>query len=81
MQRRAETNAADLANLIPGSASRGLNFGLPLVVTIESIGYLNTGGVTRRLSAVVQRTGVNGFRFLRWQDRQDAHEAPAPRPG
>ncbi len=81
VQRRAETNAADLANLIPGSASRGLNFGLPLVVTIESIGYLNTGGVTRRLSAVVQRTGVNGFRFLRWQDRQDAHEAPAPRPG
>ncbi|MGH8007349.1 MAG: hypothetical protein ACREQ3_10095, partial [Candidatus Binatia bacterium] len=52
---------------------------LPSVVAIESIGYLNTGGVTRRLSAVVQRLGANGFRLLRWQDRQEAVGAPAPK--
>ncbi|MBI3301508.1 MAG: general secretion pathway protein GspK [Deltaproteobacteria bacterium] len=82
VQRRAETTAVDLANLIPGgTAGRSANFGLPSVVTIDSIGYLNTGGVTRRLSAVVQRMGVNGFRFLRWQDRPEASGAPAPRAG
>jgi general secretion pathway protein K len=75
VQRRAETNATDLANLIPGGAgNRGLNFALPAVVTIESVGYLHTGGVTRRVSAVIQRLGVNGFRFLRWQDRQEGAE-------
>lgn len=78
VQRRAETNATDLANLIPGGANRGFNFNLPSVVAIESIGYLNTGAVTRRVAAVVQRIGVNGFRFLRWQDRQDASGAPSP---
>jgi general secretion pathway protein K len=71
VQRRGETNAMDLTNLMPGGANQATNFGLPTVVTIESLGYLNTGGVTRRLSAVVQRVGVNQFRFLRWQDRQE----------
>lgn len=77
VQRRGEANSLDLANLMPGVAGRGVNFlGLPTVVTIESIGYLNTGGVTRRLSAVVQRIGLNQFRFLRWQDRQEGSAAP-----
>jgi general secretion pathway protein K len=71
VQRRGESNAMDLANLMPGGANQAMNFGLPTVVTIESVGYLNTGGVTRRLSAVVQRAGINQFRFLRWQDRQE----------
>lgn len=76
VQRRAETNPAELANLMPG---RALNFNLPSVVTIESIGYLDDGEVTRRVSAVVQRVGVNGFRFLRWQDRHEARgETPPP---
>jgi len=78
VQRRAEANSLDLANLMPGGAGRGLNFGLPSIVTIESIGYLNTGGVTRRLSAVVQRVGLNQFRFLRWQDRQEGAGLPPP---
>ncbi len=78
VQRRAETNSLDLANLMPGVAGRGMNFGLPTVVTIDSIGYLNTGGVTRRLSAVVQRIGQNQLRFLRWQDRQEGSAAPPP---
>jgi general secretion pathway protein K len=76
VQRRAEANSMDLANLMPGGGGRGMNFGLPTVVTIESVGYLNTGGVTRRLSAVVQRVGLNQFRFLRWQDRQEGGSPP-----
>ena len=69
----------DLAGLFPsGANARGLNFGLPTVVTIESIGYLNIGGISRRVSAVVQRQGVNGFRFLRWQDRYEGIGSPAP---
>jgi type II secretory pathway component PulK len=78
VQRRAETNSTDLANLLPQGAGGGMNFNLPTVVTIESVGYLNTGGVTRHLSAVVQRTGLNQFRFLRWQDRQEGTVAPPP---
>lgn len=69
VQQRVETGRADLANLLPGGVGGTANFGLPVVVTIESIGYLDTSGVTRRVSAVVQRLGPNGFRFLRWQDR------------
>ncbi|HEV8717792.1 MAG TPA: hypothetical protein VGX03_33835 [Candidatus Binatia bacterium] len=76
VQRRAENNSADLANFMPKGAGGGTNFNLPTVVTIESLGYLNTGGVTRQLSAVVQRTGVNQFRFLRWQDRREGTVAP-----
>lgn len=81
VQRRSEANSVDLANFTSGGAGRGgANFGLPSVVTIESIGYLNTGGVTRRLSAVVQRVGLAQFRFLRWQDRQEGSGAPPPTP-
>jgi hypothetical protein len=50
--------------------------GLPQIVTIESIGYRNDGEVTRRVAAVVQRLGVNNFRFLRWQDRVEGGENP-----
>lgn len=78
VQRRAETSAVDIANLMPQGTTRGLNFGLPSVVTIESIGYLNSGGVTRRLSAVVQRLGASGYQVFRWQDRQDGYAAPVP---
>ena len=78
VQRREEANSLDLANLMPGGAGRGMNFGLPTVLTVESIGYLNSGGMTRRLSAVVQRIGLNQFRFLRWQDRQEGSAVPPP---
>ena len=71
VQQRSETGRADLATLFSGAAGGIQNFNLPQVVTIESIGYLHTGGVTRRVSAVVQRSGPNSFRFLRWQDRQE----------
>jgi type II secretory pathway component PulK len=77
VQRRAETGGADVASLVPGG---GTNFALPVTVTIDSIGYLNSGGVTRRVSGVVQRQGVNGFRFLRWQDRQEGGTQPPPPP-
>lgn len=79
IQRRAEAGGAELASLAPGGAGRLIN-NLPSIVTIESIGYLNTGGVTRRLAAVVQRQGVNGFRLLRWQDRQETDAGGAPVP-
>lgn len=68
VQRRAEGGRTELANLLPGIGGM-VNFGLPVVVTIESIGYLHAGGVTRRVSAVVQRLGPQRFRFLRWQDQ------------
>lgn len=71
VQQRAESGRADLASLFPGGAGGAANFALPVVVTIESLGYLNTGKVTRRVSAVVQRMGPNEFRFLRWQDRYE----------
>jgi general secretion pathway protein K len=76
VQRRAGANAMELGNFMSGGGGRGMNLGLPTVVTVESIGYLNTGGVTRQLSAVVQRTGTNQFRFLRWQDRPEGFIAP-----
>jgi hypothetical protein len=37
--------------------------------------------VTRRVAAVVQRLGVNNFRFLRWQDRIDSSETPVQTEG
>ena len=74
IQRRTEASGANLAGLFPpGSA---INFGLPQVVTIESIGYRNDGDITRRVAAIVQRLGVNNFRFLRWQDRVEGGEKP-----
>ncbi len=77
-QRRAEATGANLSGLFPGGGGgRGLNFGLPQVVTVESVGYLNEAKITHRVSAVVQRIGVNGFRFLRWQDRLDGGD-PVP---
>jgi len=77
IRRRTEAGGAELSSLAPGGAGRLLN-SLPSVVSIESIGYLNVGGSPRRVSAVVQRQGNNGFRVLRWQDRQEADNAPAP---
>lgn len=79
VRRRADATSTDLASLFPGGANvRGVNFGLPTVVTIESIGYLKDGGISRRISAVVQRQGVGGFRFLRWQDRYEGIGSPPP---
>jgi general secretion pathway protein K len=79
VRRRVDATATDIGSLFSsGSGARGLNFGLPAVVTVDSIGYLGAGGITRRVSAVVQRQGVNGFRFLRWQDRYEGIGAPAP---
>ena len=77
VQRRTESSGANLSGLFPAGGGRGLNFGLPQIVTIESVGYLNDAKITRRVSAVVQRIGVNGFRFLRWKDRVDGGE-PVP---
>jgi general secretion pathway protein K len=79
VNRRADANSTELAGLFPaGADARSLNLSLPTVMTVDSIGYLNEGGVTRRISAVVQRQGVNGFRFLRWQDRYEGVGSPAP---
>ncbi len=79
IQRRNEAQGANLAGLFPpGSA---INFGLPQIVTIESIGYRNEGNITRRVAAVVQRLGVNNFRFLRWQDRVEGGEKPPQQEG
>ena len=50
--------------------------GLPTIVTIESVGYLNTGNITRRLAGVIQRRGGQSFRMLRWQDRLPSPELP-----
>ena len=81
IQRRSEASGANLAGLFPGGAGRGVNLGLPQIVTIESIGYLNGSNVTRRVSAIVQRAGGNGFRFVRWKDRVDGGETPTPQEG
>ena len=82
VNRRADSNSTNLASLFPAGANTGgLNLSLPTVVTVDSIGYLHDGGITRRISAVVQRQGVNGFRFLRWQDRYEGVGSPAPTQG
>lgn len=79
VKRRGDANSTDLASLFPSGSNTGrVNLTLPSVITIDSIGYLNGGGMTRRVSAVVQRQGVNGFRFLRWQDRYEGPGAPTP---
>jgi general secretion pathway protein K len=80
-QRRAVSTGANMGGLFPGGgAGRNMNFGIPQTVTIESVGYLRDATLTRRVSAIVQRIGVNGFRFLRWKDRVDGGE-PVPQDG
>jgi general secretion pathway protein K len=82
IQRRTEASGANLAGLFSARAEGGtVNFGLPQIVTIESIGYRNEGDITRRVAAVVQRLGVNNFRFLRWQDRVEGGEKPPQEEG
>jgi general secretion pathway protein K len=84
VRRRSGASATELPGLFSNSGggnTRGLNLSLPTVVTVDCIGYLGWGGVTRRASAVVQRQGVNGFRFLRWQDRYEGIGAPPPSQG
>jgi general secretion pathway protein K len=82
VRRRVDANPTELGGMFStGGKSPGLNLSLPTVVTIDSIGYLGWGGMTRRVSAVVQRQGANGFRFLRWQDRYEGVGAPAPTAG
>jgi len=76
VQRRTQASGANLAGLFPAGGGT-TNFGLPQIVTIESIGYRNDGDITRRVAAVVQRLGVNNFRFLRWQDRVEGGEQPS----
>lgn len=81
VQRRAESTGANIGGLFPGGGvERNMNFGIPQVVMIESVGYLKDTTLTRRVSAVVQRIGVNGFRFLRWQDRVENGD-PVPTDG
>ncbi len=81
VRQRTEATGANISGIFPGGgAGRGLNFGLPQIVTVESVGYLNDSKTTRRVSAVVQKIGVNGFRFLRWTDRVDNGE-PVPTEG
>jgi general secretion pathway protein K len=81
VRQRGQASGANLAGLFPGGAGGGrlINFGLPQIVTIESIGYRNDSEITRRVAAIVQRIGVNNFRFLRWQDRVEGGENP-PQP-
>ena len=77
VRQRSEASEANLAGLFPGGGAGGtVNLGIPQVVTIESVGFLPESEVTRRVAAVIQRTG-NGFQFLRWQDRVDGGEMPA----
>ncbi len=79
VRKRVDTSATELPGLFSnGGNARGLNLSFPTVMTVDSIGYLGWGGITRRVSAVVQRQGVNGFRFLRWQDRYEGIGAPPP---
>jgi general secretion pathway protein K len=81
VQRRATSTGANMGGLFPGGgAGRNMNFSIPQTVTIESVGYLKDTTLTRRVSAVVQRIGVNGFRFLRWKDRVEGGE-PMPTEG
>jgi general secretion pathway protein K len=81
VQRRATSTGANMGGLFPGGgAGRNMNFSIPQTVTIESVGYLKHTTLTRRVSAVVQRIGVNGFRFLRWKDRVEGGE-PVPTEG
>ena len=61
---------------LDATAARG---GLPTIVTIESIGYLNTGQITRRLAGVIDRTGGQSHRILRWQDRLPSQALPLRR--
>ena len=71
MVRQRQENCGE--DFLDGTVARGA---LPTIVTIESVGYLNTGRMTRRLSGVVQRTGGQSFRMLRWQDRLPSPELP-----
>ena len=71
MVRQRQENCGE--DFLDGTVARGA---LPTIVTIESVGYLNTGRITRRLSGVVQRTGGRSFRMLRWQDRLPSPELP-----
>ena len=63
-------------DLMDAASARGY---LPTVVTIDSVGYLTTGSVTRRLASVIDRGNSSSFRVLRWQDRLPSHELPIPR--
>lgn len=58
---------------LDATAARG---GLPTIVTIESVGYLNTGHITRRLAGVIDRTGGQSYRVLRWHDRLPSQALP-----
>ncbi len=61
------------AEFLDATAARG---GLPTIVTIESVGYLNTGQITRRLAGVIDRTGGQSYRVLRWHDRLPSQALP-----
>ncbi len=69
VQQRQETCGQDF---LDATAARG---GLPTLVTIESVGYLHTGRITRRLAGVVHRTGGQ-YQMLRWQDRLPSPALP-----
>ena len=58
---------------LDATAARG---GLPTIVTIESVGYLNTGRITRRLAGVIDRTDNQSYRVLRWHDRLPSQSLP-----
>lgn len=58
---------------LDATAARG---GLPTIVTIESVGYLKTGRITRRLAGVIDRTGGQSYRVLRWHDRLPSQALP-----
>ena len=70
VQQRQKTCGKDF---LDATAARG---GLPTIVTIESVGYLRTGRITRRLAGVVDHTGGQSYRLLRWQDRLPSPSLP-----
>ena len=69
--RQRRENCGD--EFLDATAARG---GLPTIVTIESVGYLNTGRITRRLAGVIDRTGGQSYRVLRWHDRLPSQALP-----
>lgn len=68
VQQRAEMSGPDASSLLVAYGQSPGSLSLPTVMTIESVGFLDTSEVTRRVAGVVERVGAGRFRLLRWQD-------------
>lgn len=67
-QQRAEMSGPDAASLLVAYGQDPGSLSPPTVMTIESVGFLDTSEVTQRVAGVVERSGTGRFRLLRWQD-------------